>query len=376
MIKKPKILVVDDKPQNIFAIETVLKNLEVDLIKATNGNDALKATLHHDFVLALLDIQMPGMDGYELAAILREEPKTSSLPFIFISAVYTEPENVFKGYERGAFSFITKPFDPQILINKVKLFVDKYKHEAELEEANKELESRNIRLSEAYRELDLFAFSVSHDLRTPIRFINGYVSVLKEDFEKNLDEKALEVIQSISSTTESMNLMLDELLIYSELGRRELRKSDIDLCQMAIYLKQEVLKEFEASHVNFVIGNLPDAYGDHAMITLVIKSLFSNAVKFSLPKPKPKVFFTGIESGKENIYKIIDNGVGFNMHYANKLFGVFQRLHTAEEFEGMGVGLAKVKRIITRHGGKVWVESQVGKGSTFCFSLPKKEALT
>jgi two-component system, sensor histidine kinase and response regulator len=373
MFQKPKILVVDDKRENLFAIETVLKGLDVELIKATNGNDALKETLHHDFVLALLDIQMPGMDGYELASILREEPKTANLPFIFISAVYTEPANVFKGYELGAFSFISKPFEPKFLINKVKLFVDKYLYEAALEEKNKELEKKNEQLTEAYKELDFFTFSVSHDLRTPLRFINGYSNILKEDFQEILNEGALSVLEKVSNTAKEMDLMIDELLMYSDLGRRELRKSKIDVNQMASFVKNEVLKEYAAEGITFQIDDLPEAYGDHFMITQVFTNLISNAVKFSLPKPNPEVLITGESKADVNIYKIKDNGVGFNMDYAYKLFGVFQRLHTKEEFEGMGVGLAKVKRIITRHGGNVWVESEIGKGSTFYFSLPKEK---
>jgi signal transduction histidine kinase/CheY-like chemotaxis protein len=147
MKTKPKILIVDDKPENLVALRTILKNLDIQLVEATSGNDALKKTLHHDFALALLDIQMPGMDGYELAKILREAEKTAHLPFIFISAVYTDNADVFKGYEKGAFSFITKPFQPEILINKVKFFIDKHQQEIALFELNKELKNKNKELS-------------------------------------------------------------------------------------------------------------------------------------------------------------------------------------------------------------------------------------
>ena len=140
---KPKILIVDDRPENLKALRTVLQDLDIDLVEATNGNDALKATLYHDFALALLDVQMPEMDGYELASILREEEKTANLPFVFISAVYTDNLNVFKGYEKGAFSFITKPFQPEILINKVKFFIEKHQQEIALFELNKDLKRKN-----------------------------------------------------------------------------------------------------------------------------------------------------------------------------------------------------------------------------------------
>jgi len=156
MNAKPKILIVDDKPENLVALEVVLRDMEIELIKATSGNQALKETLHHDFALALLDIQMPEMDGYELAGILREEEKTAHLPFIFISAVYTDNLNVFKGYEKGAFSFITKPFQPEILINKVKFFIEKHQQEVSLYKLNKDLEQKNQDLINLYKELEAF----------------------------------------------------------------------------------------------------------------------------------------------------------------------------------------------------------------------------
>jgi len=153
MNSKPKILIVDDKPENLFALRTVLMSLDIELVEATSGNEALKATLHHDFALALLDIQMPEMDGYELASILREEDKTAHLPFIFISAVYTDNLNIFKGYEKGAFSFIAKPFQPEMLINKVKFFIDEHQQRIALFELNNELKNKN-------KALEVFADSV------------------------------------------------------------------------------------------------------------------------------------------------------------------------------------------------------------------------
>src|ERR1700749_4733270 len=154
MENKPKILLVDDRVENLIALETVLQDMDVELVKAMNGNEALKQTLYHDFALALLDIQMPEMDGYELASILREEEKTARLPFIFISAVYTDNLNVFKGYEKGAFSFITKPFQPEILINKVQFFIDKHQQEISLHKLNESLVSKNAELENVNRELE------------------------------------------------------------------------------------------------------------------------------------------------------------------------------------------------------------------------------
>lgn len=366
---KPKILVVDDKPENLFAIETVLKNMDVDLVKVTSGNDALKATLHHDFVLALLDIQMPGMDGYELASILREEEKTANLPFIFISAVYTDAGNIFKGYELGAFSFITKPFQPEILQNKVRFFVDHFRHEAELEKANLNLELKNQQLTEAYEELDFFTFSVSHDLRAPLRFILGYAKMLEEDFGNKLNKEGQEYLKNIKVSANAMEGQIDALLAFSNLSTQDIRKSEIDMNWLVKYVVKEKLKDYPDTEIE--IKELPPAFADNAMIKLVVENLVSNALKFSRKVSQPAITISAEEKKDENVYRIKDNGVGFNMAYAGKLFGVFQRLHSAEEFEGAGVGLAYVKKIINRHGGKVWAESEEKKGASFFFTLPK-----
>jgi len=173
MNTKPKILIVDDKPENLVAIRVVLKDLDIELVEATSGNEALKATLRHDFALALLDIQMPEMDGYELAGILREEEKTMHLPFIFISAVYTDNLNVFKGYEKGAFSFITKPFQPEILINKVKFFIDKHQQEITLFELNEDLKRKVKEIADYKYALDESSIVAITDQKGIIKEVNN-----------------------------------------------------------------------------------------------------------------------------------------------------------------------------------------------------------
>lgn len=224
MNTRPKILIVDDRPENLIAIEVVLRDLEVDLVKAYNGNEALKQTLYHDFALALLDIQMPDMDGYELAEIMRAEEKTANLPFIFISAVYTDNLNVFKGYERGAFSFITKPFQPEILINKVKFFIEKHQQELAVHKLNASLESKNLELLEVNKELEAFSYSVSHDLRAPLRAINGYSRMLLEDYENQLDAEGQRIIRTVAANATKMGKLIDELLAFSRMGRKEMQK--------------------------------------------------------------------------------------------------------------------------------------------------------
>ena len=369
MNARPKILIVDDRPENLIALETVLRDMNVELIKATSGNDALKATLHHDFALALLDIQMPEMDGYELAGILREGEKTNQLPFIFISAVYTDNLNVFKGYERGAFSFITKPFQPEILINKVRFFVEKHQKDIEVFQLYKDLESKNKELELANKEMESFSYSISHDLRTPLRAVDGFTKILEEDYKSLFDEEGNRLLEAIQYNSKRMSNLIDDLLAFSRLGRKAVQKTDLDINKIVREILV-VLDKTNAHKAGIKVSTLHHIKGDYSLINQVFINLISNSVKYSSKKADPVIEITSQQKDEEIIYHIKDNGDGFDMKYVDKLFGVFQRLHSDEEFEGTGVGLAIVQRIIHKHGGKIWANATPGEGATFSFTLP------
>ncbi|MEG9328456.1 ATP-binding protein [Salinimicrobium catena] len=366
---KPKILIVDDRPENLVTLKRVLGDLDVELVEATNGNDALKATLYHDFALALLDIQMPEMDGYELASILREEEKTANLPFVFISAVYTDNLNVFKGYEKGAFSFITKPFQPEILVNKVKFFIEKHQQEVALYRLNEDLKKKNEDLERMNQELEAFSYSVSHDLRSPLRSINGYASILKEEFEGNLEDEAQRLLNKIIRSALKMSNLIDSLLSLSRLGRNPASNRSVNMNALV----QKVLRDFEKiqdqENIEIKVEHLPVAKGDQELLRQVYVNLISNALKYSSNRDNPIIEIGSSIKDGVVVYYVKDNGAGFNMDYKDKLFGVFQRLHGAQEFEGVGIGLAIVKRIINRHGGEVWAEGKVDRGASFYFTL-------
>lgn len=369
MNAKPKILIVDDRPENLITLRKVLQDLDVELVEATNGNDALKETLYHEFALALLDIQMPGMDGYELASILREEDKTANLPFIFISAVYTDNLNVFKGYEKGAFSFITKPFQPEILINKVKFFIEKHQQEIALIELNKDLKRKNQDLESMNKELESFSYSVSHDLRSPLRSINGYAAILKEEHEEDLKEDAKRLLNNITRSALKMSDLIDSLLTLSRLGRKERNIRRFDTKILVERVLKELAVEKENKNIDLRVKELPQMKGDPELLKQVYVNLISNAIKYSSKEENPVVEIGAKGEGDDTVYYVKDNGAGFNMEYKEKLFGVFQRLHGTKEFEGIGIGLAIVKRIINSHGGKVWAEGKVNEGATFYFTL-------
>lgn len=365
MRAKPKILMVDDKPENLVALERLLGDMDVELFKANNGNEALKLTIHHEFALALLDIQMPEMDGYELAEYLRQEEKTADLPFIFISAVYTDSIDIFEGYEKGAFSYITKPFEPQELLSKVRFFIEKYQQEQELIRRSNELKKSN-------EELESFSYSVSHDLRAPLRAITGYSNILLEDFKQQLNDEGQEFLEVIADEAARMGNLIDSLLSFSRLSRQEQKRSEVDMQQLAESVWDKLKEEHQDVNPELKCEDLDNVYGDKDLLQQVWVNLLGNAIKYRKSDQTPVVTVSSHlnEESNQLVFSVEDNGVGFNTDYADKLFGVFQRLHSEDEFEGTGIGLALAKRIISRHGGDVWAESEVGEGSTFYFSLP------
>lgn len=242
----------------------------------------------------------------------------------------------------------------------------------DVNESRLELEDSNIKLEQANKELKAFSYSVSHDLRAPLRAIDGFTRILMEDYVSNLDAEAMRLGSVIQHNAQKMGKLIDDLLAFSRMGRSTMSFSEIDMKNMVNAIYHEVTDVEERKRIDFSIGDLPRVEGDTTMMRQVWINLISNAVKFSAKRERTVISVSCDTKEEELIYTIKDNGAGFNMKYKDKLFGVFQRLHGEKEFEGTGVGLALVQRIIQRHGGEIWAQSELDKGAVFFFSLSKK----
>jgi PAS domain S-box-containing protein len=248
---------------------------------------------------------------------------------------------------------------------------DRKRREEEIRQLNYELGKRTTALEASNKDLEAFAYSISHDLRAPIRHMAGFTELLQKHASSILDEKSHRYILTILESAKRMGTLIDDLLAFSRIGRTEARDTTVSLEELLKEVLSEVQPETGGRNIAWRIGALPDLYGDRSMLRLALVNLISNALKFTRTRPQAEIEIGCLEKNKDGAVVFIkDNGVGFDMKYANKLFGVFQRLHPTEAFEGTGIGLATVQRIIHRHGGRVWAESSEGRGATFFFSIP------
>ncbi|MEO5644802.1 MAG: response regulator [Bacteroidia bacterium] len=378
--KPVKLLLVDDREENLLSLEVVLGDKNYELIKAHSGRDALKILLsEQDFALILMDVQMPIMDGFETAELIRQSERLKHVPIIFLTANNNAPDNIFKGYQAGAVDYILKPFSVQIMQAKVAVFVDLYNKTRELRIQGEHLQKINEQMAQhaeelirINQELESFSYSVSHDLRAPLRAISGFARLLKEGYDDKLDDEGKRILGIIGNNGMKMGKLIDDLLAFSRLGRKELEKSKVDMNELVANVLVDIEKTVK-HNAKIEIEELPPATTEDTLMHQVWCNLITNAIKYSSKKTPAQIQVGCYEDQREgNIYFVKDNGVGFDMSYYDKLFGVFQRLHSAEEFEGTGIGLAIVHRIISKHGGKIWAEGKPDEGATFYFTTGKK----
>jgi two-component system, sensor histidine kinase and response regulator len=359
---RPKVLLVDDVEANLLALEGILGRMPCQLVRANSGNEALRLLLKQEFAVMLLDVQMPQMDGYEVAQHARDNPDTRNVPVIFVTATHETKESVLRGYDAGAFDLLFKPVDPYVLRSKVQVFLDLYL-------GRQRLQAEIAAHQRTLAEVEAFNYSVSHDLRAPLRPLDGFSKVLIEDYADQLDDRGRDYLRRIRAAAGRMGQLIDDLLELSRVSRTDLRRRPLDISELVDTIVKEIRDDGVSGDREVVCPAGLSASGDPGLLRIVLENLLRNAWKFTQKRPQPRIEFGRLPASSEATYFVRDNGVGFDAAYASKLFQPFQRLHGAE-FAGTGIGLAIVDRIIHRHGGRIWGESTAGEGATFFFTLP------
>jgi two-component system sensor histidine kinase/response regulator len=391
------VLVVDDNQEMLNALKAALGGMDLNIITAQSGQNALIMLQMQDFAMVLLDVNMPDMDGYETAEKIHQCPRSEHMPILFITAQSPSDEARLKGYKLGAVDYIFTPILPQILRAKVQVFADLHRlreqvrrHAEKLLEKNKEIAHQNIILKKnnlllnkttiqlaekekitcaLNQDLDEFSYSIAHDLKGPLRAIDGFSKILVQKYNNALDMEAKRMLTVITDNVSKMAILIENLLMFAHLGRQTITIKFTKMRDFVDEIVKEVLEQVLERKIVIDVKELPDNNVNQPLMHQVWTNLIWNAIKFTQTKKKALIEIGGYTENDTATYYIKDNGLGFDMNHVGKLFNVFQRLHGAE-IEGTGIGLASVKKIISRHNGKVWAKGKVGKGATFYFTLP------
>ena len=402
------ILIVDDKTENILPLQKILELHGFETDAAESGEEALKKTLKNNYALIIMDVQMPGMDGFEVAEALSGSSRTKDIPVIFLSAINKGKKYISKGYETGAVDYITKPVDPDLLMLKVKMFFKLYQQQNELKatrdllakeieirkeaqenlevkvnERTRELLDKNEELELKNHELQQFAWVVSHDLKEPIRKIEIFIRLLKEKFVPD-DSLAVDYIDRTIRASERMTKLISDLLEYSRLSSDAVPES-INLNDLVAEVLSDLDYQAEQKNAQIIVQTLPTLSAVPSQIRQIFQNLIGNAIKFSRPEAAPQISIdceriaektfdsTVSETGDYYQISVSDNGIGFEEIYLDKIFVIFQRLNDRESYEGTGIGLAIAKKIIEKHNGLITAKSTPGEGSVFKIILPVQQ---
>jgi len=370
---KVDILVVDDDVTKRFALRSTLAPLGENIVEAASGGEALRQLLKQDFAVILLDVRMPVMGGFETAQLIRQRPRSELTPIIFVTALDRAETDMNRGYELGAVDFVFAPVVPSILRAKVSVFVELYRAQQELRRYRTQLEmlvqERTTALTAINRELEAFSYSVSHDLRAPLLAFDSLNEALLKDYSGSLDDRAKGYLQRMRTASHRMTSAFDGLQTLFRLTGGEIHREHVDVSALSSEIVEELRGEAPERNVEVGIASGLEAWADPRLVRILLAALIGNAWKFTGKKTAGTIEVgREIVDGDSRLF-VRDNGVGFDMIYAHKLFGAFQRLHSQSEFPGAGIGLATVRRIVNRHGGRAWAEGAVGEGATFYFVL-------
>jgi signal transduction histidine kinase len=371
MAKPPPahLLIVDDERSLMVALRETLQAEGYQVTGVTSGADALAALRQSGFDLVLTDLMMPKLDGIALLhEMLAVDPHLAAIIMTGHGSIPT----AVAAMQSGAIDYVLKPIRLNALLPALERALTVRRLRVANAELEKRVRERTAELEAANRELDAFSASVSHDLRTPLRTITGFADILLGRHARTLPPEVRRHIELIHAGAGEMAQLITGLLDFSRLAKQALSPEPVDLERLCRDVFEDLASERRGRHLDFRLHPLAPARGDRVLLRQVLVNLISNAIKFTRPRD-PAVIEVGMAEnggGGAPVYYVRDNGVGFDMRDAEKLFGMFQRLHHAHEFEGTGVGLATVRRIIERHGGRIWTKAAPNSGATFFFTLP------
>jgi two-component system, sensor histidine kinase and response regulator len=370
------VLIIDDTPANLAVMMDFLEALGLRILTAQDGEEGLKRAELVRPDIILLDVVMPGLDGFEVARRLKNSPTLRDTPIIFMTAL-TDSREKIRGFEVGGVDYVTKPLQIEEVRARVMTHLRLHAAQKQLAARNADLQAEMVlraaaaeQLRAAVEDLESFSYSVSHDLRAPLRAIDNFTNILLKGSSDRLDDEGKRLFNLVRKNAKTMSQLINDMLAFARAGRQELVLSEVDLEALTRDIWHDLNSVAAGRNIRMEIGAVPKIRADPAAMRVVISNLLHNAVKFTRSRDIA-IIQVGGEVVDDNVACFVkDNGVGFDPQYLHKLFGVFQRLHHASEFEGTGVGLGIVKRIVDKHGGRVWAEGFPEKGATFHFSLP------
>ena len=364
----PRLLIVDDEAAHVRALCHTLSDHGYEAVGFSSPNAALVELQKAEFDLLLSDLMMPEMGGIELLqSALKLRPNLVAIIMTGEGTIATAVESM----KSGALDYILKPFKLSAVLPVLERGLAMRRLRLENEMLEHKVQERTAQLEAANKELEAFSYSVSHDLRAPLRHVDSYVKLIEES-DPNLSEEGKEFAGLARRAAARMSQLIEDLLNFSRNSRAEIRRTRVNLEEMVDKMIDELKSETKGRNIVWKRGSLCEVKADAALLQQVFSNLLLNAVKYTRQRDPAEIEIGCLsDSGPEVTFFVRDNGAGFDMEYADKLFGVFQRLHAAHEFEGTGIGLANVRRIVARHGGRTWGEGKVDAGATFYFTLPK-----
>ena len=397
------ILIVDDESKNLTVLESVLNDPSYRIVRAESADEALLALIDREFALLILDIQMPGMTGFELAQMIKTRKKTAHVPIIFLTAYYNEDAHMLEGYDTGAVDYLLKPVNPVVLRSKVSVFADLYRKnrecvvansilsneverrrriEEQLRELNQTLEERvaertqelrqhAARLRRANEALEEFAYAASHDLQEPLRNVAIYAQLFTKRYGANLGDEACGFLGIINEGAQRMGQLITALLEYAQADYLDEPTPMADGEEVFGQVLQNLNRSVEESRAAITHDTLPSVPIKAVHLEQLLQNLIGNALKYKKDGEPLRVHVSASQDDGQWHFSITDNGVGIETQYQAKVFALFKRLHNPRgEFAGAGMGLAICQRIVERYGGRIWVDSEVGHGATFHFTIP------